>query len=104
MVFFFQYPVVLFDSLRKEYTKDGKSQLCGTKGSASIHVAVRNASLAVQPGEVFGLLGPNGAGKTTALNCVIAEAGATAGTVSLLTGFMFCSRYRCNDIVSIFGV
>ena len=28
---------------------------------------VKSATLAVEPGEIFGLLGPNGAGKTTLL-------------------------------------
>jgi ABC-2 type transport system ATP-binding protein len=32
--------------------------------------AVRNVSLHVQPGEIFGLLGPNGAGKTSTLSAI----------------------------------
>ncbi len=35
------------------------------------HVAVRELSLAVPRGSVFGLLGPNGAGKTTTLRMVM---------------------------------
>lgn len=43
---------------------------------------MRNASFAVDDGEVFGLLGPNGAGKTTVINMIVAEMGPTKGRVS----------------------
>ncbi len=32
--------------------------------------ALRDVSMAVVPGELFGLIGPNGAGKSTLLNCI----------------------------------
>ena len=32
--------------------------------------AVKDVTLTVQPGEIFGLLGPNGAGKTTTIRCL----------------------------------
>lgn len=32
--------------------------------------AVRDVSLTIEPGEIFGLLGPNGAGKTTTIRCL----------------------------------
>jgi len=48
-------PAVLIQNLKKSY------------GLAS---AVKDVSLDVQPGEIFGLLGPNGAGKTTTLRAL----------------------------------
>jgi len=48
-------PAVLIDKLQKRY------------GSVE---AVRDVSLQIEPGEIFGLLGPNGAGKTTTLRCL----------------------------------
>jgi ABC-2 type transport system ATP-binding protein len=48
-------PAVLIQNLQKSY------------GSVQ---AVKDVSLDVQPGEIFGLLGPNGAGKTTTLRAL----------------------------------
>jgi ABC-2 type transport system ATP-binding protein len=48
-------PAVLIEKLQKRY------------GSVE---AVKDVSLQVQSGEIFGLLGPNGAGKTTTLRCL----------------------------------
>jgi ABC-2 type transport system ATP-binding protein len=48
-------PAVLIEKLQKRY------------GSVE---AVKDISLEVQPGEIFGLLGPNGAGKTTTLRAL----------------------------------
>ncbi|MGL5134451.1 MAG: ATP-binding cassette domain-containing protein, partial [Planktothrix sp.] len=48
-------PAVLIQNLKKSY------------GLVS---AVKDVSLDVQPGEIFGLLGPNGAGKTTTLRAL----------------------------------
>jgi ABC-2 type transport system ATP-binding protein len=44
-------------------------------------VAVKNLSLAVNEGEVFGFLGPNGAGKTTSLNMLCGLLKPDAGRV-----------------------
>jgi ABC-2 type transport system ATP-binding protein len=44
-------------------------------------VAVRDLSLEVQAGEVFGFLGPNGAGKTTAINMICGLLKPDAGRV-----------------------
>lgn len=43
--------------------------------------ALRQVSLAVTPGEIFGLLGPNGAGKTTLLACIEGLHRPSQGTV-----------------------
>jgi ABC-2 type transport system ATP-binding protein len=45
---------------------------------------VRDLSLSVEPGEIFGILGPNGAGKTTTVECVAGLRRPTAGTVRVL--------------------
>ncbi len=42
-------------------------------------VAVRDLSLSVEPGEVYGLLGPNGSGKSTTLKIVLGLVTATRG-------------------------
>lgn len=47
-------------------------------------VAVRDVSLAVEDGEIFGILGPNGAGKTTTVECVAGLRTADSGTISVL--------------------
>lgn len=49
-----------------------------SKSFGSIH-AVRNLSLDVQAGQVFGMLGPNGSGKTTTLGMLMGVVNPTAG-------------------------
>jgi len=46
--------------------------------------AVRDVSIAIQPGEIVGLLGANGAGKTTLIRMLLGLIPATAGQVRLL--------------------
>ncbi len=52
--------------------------------------ALKNVSLEIERGEIFGLLGPNGAGKTTLINIVCGIVNATSGSV----------RVGGNDIVT----
>src|SRR6185369_10489251 len=47
------------------------------------HVAVRDLSLAVPRGSVYGLLGPNGAGKTTTIRMILNILIPDSGTISL---------------------
>ncbi len=42
-------------------------------------VAVRDLSLSVEPGQVYGLLGPNGSGKSTTMKIVLGLVSPTAG-------------------------
>ncbi|XP_013402813.1 ATP-binding cassette sub-family A member 5 isoform X2 [Lingula anatina] len=77
-------PVVMVKNLRKEFLRrDKKAAKKKGKKEERKRVAVRNASFAVEAGEVFGLLGPNGAGKTTTLNMIIAETCPTKGKVTV---------------------
>jgi len=46
--------------------------------------AVKNLSLTVQHGEIFGLLGPNGAGKSTTLRILITTLSPSTGTATIL--------------------
>lgn len=45
--------------------------------------AVRNLSLDVEPGQVYGLLGPNGSGKSTTMKIVLGLVSATEGTTTI---------------------
>jgi len=64
-----------FERITKEY-----SSLFGKKEA----VALRDFSLSVEPGEIFGFLGPNGAGKTTALHIAMGFVRASSGSGSML--------------------
>jgi ABC-2 type transport system ATP-binding protein len=46
-------------------------------------VAVKDLTLTVEPGEVYGFLGPNGAGKTTTLRMLLGLVRPTSGTLRL---------------------
>lgn len=45
--------------------------------------AVKDVSLQIEPGEIFGLLGPNGAGKTTTLRCLCTLTQPDAGRLEV---------------------
>ena len=46
--------------------------------------AVRDLSLTIESGEIFGLLGPNGAGKTTTIRCLCTLATPDSGSLEVM--------------------
>ena len=56
----------------------------GLSVSYGRQVAVRNLSLTIPAGEVFGFIGPNGAGKTTTIKVLATLLKPTAGSVRVL--------------------
>jgi ABC-2 type transport system ATP-binding protein len=55
----------------------------GVSKSFDEFVAVRDLSLTVRPGTIYGLLGPNGAGKTTTIRMIVNIIAPDAGSVLL---------------------
>ena len=59
-------------------------RLTGVSKHYGERAAVRDVSLGVRAGEVYGLLGPNGAGKTTTLRMLLGLVRSDRGTVEVL--------------------
>src|SRR3954470_12884420 len=74
-------PMVEVRGLSKTYDEPGGGEL----------VAVGNANLSCNAGEIYGLLGPNGAGKTTTLRCLATVLRPTSGTATV-AGFDLVSH------------
>src|SRR6266404_4953782 len=68
-------PIIETRNLRVEFRAQNRS--------AVKKVAVKDLTLTVGAGEVFGFLGPNGAGKTTTMNVLLGFVNATAGAAYL---------------------
>jgi ABC-2 type transport system ATP-binding protein len=64
-------------------------------------VAVRDLSLTIAPGEIFGLLGPNGAGKSTTINMISGVCRIDHGTVKI---FGYDNRHDYRTTRRITGV
>src|SRR5579863_3094405 len=58
-------------------------ELAGVTKAYESKVAVRNLSLSIDAGQMFGLLGPNGAGKTSSIRMMMGITLPDSGTVSL---------------------
>jgi ABC-2 type transport system ATP-binding protein len=56
----------------------------GLRKSHNNTVAVKELSLEISKGEIFGLLGHNGAGKTTSIECILGVKKYDSGSVELL--------------------
>src|SRR5581483_10078074 len=61
-------PVVDLDRVSKSYSRNA---------------AVRELSLRIEPGSMFGLLGPNGAGKTSTIRMIVGMTLPDSGAVQL---------------------
>src|SRR5947209_2242301 len=68
-------PALEFTNVSKHYRGFFRSQWV---------TALRDFSLRVEPGEIFGFLGPNGAGKTTALHIAMGFVRASGGSGTML--------------------
>lgn len=67
-------------------TSDITVQLEGVSKSFGEFTAVKELSLTVRAGRVFGLLGPNGAGKTTTIRMIVNITAPDKGTITVFGG------------------
>src|ERR1700757_496709 len=58
-------------------------ELAGVTKSYESKVAVRDLSLSIDAGQMFGLLGPNGAGKTSSIRMMMGITMPDSGTINL---------------------
>lgn len=79
-------PAISIDSLSKTYI-----------GKKRVRVeALKNVSLTVGRGEVFGFLGPNGAGKSTTIKCLVGLMRPTHGAATIMGEAIPSIASRCN--------
>lgn len=72
--------MIKIENLTKIY-KLNKKQMKELKTTDHKKYAVKNLSMEVNKGEIYGLLGPNGAGKTTTLRCISTIIKPTEGEI-----------------------
>ena len=56
--------------------------------------AVKDLSLSVPSGEIFGFLGPNGAGKSTTIKMITGIHGVDKGTITINGKILWKSRWK----------
>jgi len=72
------------EAVRKVYRGPAPKKQCCKPAPLPVHkVAVKDLTLGVAPGEIFGLLGVNGAGKTSVLKCLAGEQNASCGSLTV---------------------
>ena len=76
-------------------------RLKGLKKSYGELVAVKDLSLDVRRGEIFGFLGPNGAGKTTAISMICGLLKKDAGEINI-DGQALSKNYGNSRKTSLF--
>lgn len=74
------------------------SHLAKSYGTQNI---IKNLSLTVTKGEVYGLLGANGAGKSTAIECILGTKKADRGEISILGMNPYKDRKKLFEQVGV---
>lgn len=74
------------------------SHLAKSYGTQNI---IKNLSLTVTKGEVYGLLGANGAGKSTAIECILGTKKANRGEISILGMNPYKDRKKLFEQVGV---
>jgi len=84
-------------------TENGKwiIRLDGLRKSYGDLVAVKNLSLDIRRGEIFGFLGPNGAGKTTTISMVCGLLKKDAGEINIDGHSLTTDYERCKKMMGL---
>src|SRR6516165_2756939 len=76
-------------------------EICEIRKTYGKTVAVDQASLQVNQGEIFGLIGPNGAGKTTTMECIEGIRKPDCGTITVLGLDPFRQAYKLQHRIGV---